>query len=179
MTKKKSTPAKRSAHRVLLMSAGRETGARFDKTSAKKRISFLLDLLCDTPSSVNIRFCGLEEMRHTNASFRKKDKPTDVLSFPAMPGQREEYGDPASQLSLGDLLVCIPVCASQARTRRHSLAREVERMIVHGLVHLRGLDHERGDAAWRVMSALEKALLRELDSAFGKPQWAIDTESDE
>ena len=149
------------------------TGARVrllvDKAELTRRVSFLLGLLCDGPSSVNVRFCGSEEMRGVNASFRGKDVPTDVLSFPAGPGFSDTSVRGRPLYSLGDLLVCVPVCHAQARVHRSTHAGEFQKMIVHGLVHLKGFDHERSDAAWRVMSALEKALVKQVDAAFGAP----------
>jgi rRNA maturation RNase YbeY len=72
---------------------------------------------------------------------------------------------------LGDVAVCAEVCAEQARRHRCTLAEEIERMIVHGLVHLLGLDHERSPAAFKVMSALEKSIRSELKIEFGAPDF--------
>lgn len=142
------------------------------ETSAlRARVAFALSLLCDVPSSVNVRFCDTEEMRHTNATFRGKDAPTDVLSFPAAPGFSDTSKRGRVLYSLGDLLVCLPVCERQARAHRLDPSREIEKMILHGLVHLKGFDHERSDASWRVMTSLEKALVREIEGALGQPSY--------
>ncbi|MCA2961283.1 MAG: rRNA maturation RNase YbeY [Silvanigrellales bacterium] len=142
-----------------------------DKVALRARVGFALNLLCDSPSSVNVRFCDAEEMRHTNAAFRGKDAPTDVLSFPAVPGFSDTTKRGRLLYSLGDLLVCLPVCERQARAHRLEPSREVEKMILHGLVHLKGFDHELSDASWRVMSSLEKALSREVVRAMGQPRY--------
>lgn len=175
VTSKSETHARRPLrplHKVAWIVSGRDADVRIDASAATRRVAMLLDLMCDTPTAVNIRLCGLDEMQETNRNFRGKDAPTDVLSFPAAPGASDDPSARRKRVGLGDLLVCPPVCARQAKARRLTLAQELERMIVHGLVHLRGFDHERGDAAWRVMSALEKALLRELQRALGAPEWA-------
>lgn len=177
---------KKIRHKVTLVSAGRSCGFKLLRAHAVSRIQFLLGYLCDFPSAVNIRFCDAAEMQQTNAAFRGKNSSTDVLSFPAVPGTLHEAENnnetgiiikklnPNSVYALGDLLVCVPVCRIQARQRGHSLAQEMERMIVHGLVHLKGFDHERGEAAWRVMSALEKALLKQLRAELNEALWAED-----
>ena len=134
-----------------------------------------MNLVCDFPSALNIRFCDSLEMQQTNLMFRGKDKVTDVLSFPSVPGTQEQSAGSKVLYALGDLLVCVAVCRKQAKQHRLSLSQEIEKMIVHGLVHLRGFDHERGDASWRTMSVLEKALVKELKSAHGEPNWAQDT----
>jgi probable rRNA maturation factor len=142
-----------------------------DLRAFKARVARVLELLCDNDSSVNIRLCGLEEMRAANASFRGKDYATDVLSFPAVPGFSDTRWRGRLLYSVGDLLVCLPVCHKQARERRVDVSRELEMLVIHGLVHLKGLDHERSEAAWRVMSGLEKALAKELTSALGEPSY--------
>jgi len=140
-----------------------------DARAFKARVTFLLDLLCDQDTSVNVRLCDAQEMRASNASFRRKDYATDVLSFPAVPGFSDTVSRGRMLYSLGDLLVCLPVCEKQARARRVDVARELESLVIHGLVHLKGLDHERSDAAWRAMSVLEKALAKELTRELGEP----------
>ena len=167
-------------HKVTLVSAGRSCRIKLVRKQAQVRIQFLLSLLCDFSSGVNIRFCDSKEMLATNLSFRGKNKATDVLSFPALPGTPyEETGHAVhskTTFALGDLLVCVPVCRLQAKQHRASLSQEMERMIIHGIVHLRGLDHERSEAGWKVMTALEKALIKELNSQFHEPSWATDLE---
>ena len=85
-------------------------------------------------------------VRALNREFRKKDKPTDVLSFPA-----EEPG------YLGDVVISSGVAARQARAAGHSLATELRVLALHGLLHLLGYDHERDDGQ---MARLERRLRR-------------------
>jgi len=139
------------------------------KRELVERVEFALGVLCDFPSSVNLRFCGEDEMRETNSAYRGKEKSTDVLSFPASPGSSECVIRGRTLYALGDILICTPVCLAQARAHRVPFARELQKLIVHGLVHLKGLDHDRTDAAWRVMLSLEKALVKEMDAALGTP----------
>jgi probable rRNA maturation factor len=86
-------------------------------------------------------------VRALNRKFRKKDKTTDVLSFPA-----EEPG------YLGDVVISSGVAARQARAARHSLATELRVLALHGLLHLLGYDHERDDGQ---MARLERRLRRQ------------------
>ena len=85
-------------------------------------------------------------VRALNRKFRKKDKGTDVLSFPA-----EEPG------YLGDVVISSGVAARQARAAGHSLATELRVLALHGLLHLLGYDHERDDGQ---MARLEHRLRR-------------------
>jgi probable rRNA maturation factor len=68
----------------------------------------------------------------------KKDKPTDVLSFP--------LGDkgPDGKYYLGDIVIAVPVAARQAREKGHGLDRELRVLAVHGFLHLLGYDHDAG-----------------------------------
>lgn len=93
-------------------------------------------------------------IRVLNREWRRKDRPTDVLSFPA--------GEPppgsTGPRHLGDVIVSLDTARRQARARRHRLADELDLYLVHGLLHLLGHDHHRGPDARR-MAALESRLL--------------------
>jgi probable rRNA maturation factor len=96
---------------------------------------------------VTIRIVGRAEGRRLNRRFRKKDYATNVLSFP--------YG------STGDLVLCHPVIAREAREQGKSVRAHYAHLVVHGMLHLRGLEHGRR------MEAREIKLLRR--SGFRNP----------
>ena len=87
---------------------------------------------------VTLAFVGSTAMRTLNRRFRKKDRPTDVLSFPL--GKR----GPDGRHYLGDIVIAVPVAFRQAREKGHSLKRELELLAVHGFLHLLGFDHGAG-----------------------------------
>lgn len=146
---------------------------QFSLPDIKKRMQFVLGLMCENPTEVCFRFCDREEMLTMNSQFRGKNHATDVLSFPHTPNFPLILDQEACQNScyLGDILICVPVCIDQAKKAKISLGQELEKMMIHGLVHLKGFDHERGEAAWVVMSGLEKLLQKELTQEMGKPTW--------
>lgn len=144
----------------------------FSVSDLKKRMIFILSLICENSTEVSFRFCDDDEMKMTNTQFRGKDYATDVLSFPHINEPFSFSDAKAKQFCyLGDILICIPVCINQAKKAKISLDQELEKMMIHGLVHLKGFDHERGDSAWRVMSGIEKLLQKELIQQMGKPKW--------
>ncbi len=87
---------------------------------------------------MTLAFAGDAEVRRLNRKFRRKDKPTDVLSFPL-----REKG-PDGHFHLGDIIIAVPRAAAQARELGHSLRRELEYLTAHGFLHLLGFEHFRG-----------------------------------
>lgn len=96
---------------------------------------------------VSIVFVGDDEMKSLNRKYRGKNKTTDVLTFPA-----EDDDSPGGSRQLGDIVISIDQAKRQAADEGHSLAAEVRYLIVHGLLHAYGHDHETDDGA---MNALE------------------------
>ena len=90
----------------------------------------------------SVLLTGDERLRALNLQFRGIDKPTDVLSFPAFPGAPE--GNQG-----GDLAISLETAAAQARDHGHPLQTEVKVLILHGLLHLAGYDHERDQGQMR------------------------------
>lgn len=101
---------------------------------------------------VTILLTGDEEIRELNAQFRHKDKPTDVLSFP---------GDPKlERRQAGDIAISLDTARAQAREMGHDLATEVKVLILHGMLHLAGYDHESDRGQMRRLEAKLRAELR-------------------
>lgn len=111
----------------------------------------LLEAVGEVHSSVSVSFVGDTAMRKLNKEFRGKDAATDVLSFPL-------YGAPAQAPSpegalksmrperlLGDIVVSLDTASRQAAQYDATLENEVRRLLIHGLLHLLGHDHERDD----------------------------------
>lgn len=110
---------------------------------------------------VSVLFCADARMRSLNRRYRGKDKSTDVLAFPAGPGSRG---------FLGDIVISVPYAAREARRRADTRSREIDRLLLHGFLHLMGYDHEADEGQ---MDALEGRLRRRLglaSEAAGKPR---------
>jgi probable rRNA maturation factor len=91
---------------------------------------------------VSVLLTGDEQLRTMNLQFRGVDKPTDVLSFPALP-------EAANGGQGGDLAISLETAAIQATDHGHPLQMEVKVLILHGLLHLAGYDHERDQGQMR------------------------------
>jgi probable rRNA maturation factor len=96
-------------------------------------------------------------MRELNRDWRGRDRPTDVLSF----AQRDGDGGAPDQL-LGDVVISVDTARRQAEERGESLAREGERLLIHGVLHLLGYDHEVSEREARRMQRRERALAQRL-----------------
>jgi probable rRNA maturation factor len=103
------------------------------------------------PLSLGVRFASDREVRRVNRDYRGKDKPTDVLSFPG------ELGEAAEGCHVGDILISVPTARRQAEARGHSTEREVKVLLLHGLLHCLGYDHEADQGE---MERLERRLRR-------------------
>lgn len=116
--------------------------------------------------AVTLRVVSPGESRRLNRTWRGKDKPTNVLSFPAL--QFESAGKargpearlPANEpVQLGDVAICASVVAREAREQRKPPRAHWAHMVVHGILHLLGYDHER-DRDAKIMEARETRLLK-------------------
>ncbi len=93
-------------------------------------------------AAVNVSVVGDHEMRHLNNCHRGRNKVTDVLSFRYAEGARFPVPAGSDDVSLGDIVICLPQVRRQAQTVGRPVAAEFSLMIVHGVLHLMGFDHE-------------------------------------
>lgn len=110
------------------------------------------------------RFVSDREMRQLNRHYRNKDSTTDVLSFegdyqPSAPGSPQSApAEPAPRLDhLGDVVIAVPTARRQALEAGHGIEREIQELLLHGVLHCLGHDHETDDGT---MERLERRLRR-------------------
>ncbi|NWK72974.1 rRNA maturation RNase YbeY [Acinetobacter cumulans] len=116
----------------------------------------------DTQSDCEIGIACVdnEESHKLNLEYRKKDKPTNVLSFPSdLP---DEMAAVLDVFPIGDLVICIPVVLREANEQQKAPLTHFTHMLVHGTLHLMGYDHETSEADAEEMEALEIAILAKL-----------------
>ena len=104
--------------------------------------------------TVNVFITNSATMRSLNARFRGKNKPTDVLSFPA----GHSSGRRSDKFS-GELAICAEIAATNAKRLGHTTALEIKVLVLHGILHLAGFDHERDNGQ---MARKEEKLRRNL-----------------
>jgi len=128
----------------------------------EKKLLDVLDLLM-TEQVLNDRilslfFCSVETMVQLNGTYRKKEKPTDLLSWLYLDGDTQLN---TPEETWGELVYCIDVIYKQATASGWALEDELLRLSVHGLVHLLGYDHEN-DSEETTMLGIEKKLLERI-----------------
>jgi probable rRNA maturation factor len=106
-------------------------------------------------AEITLRFVDQNEARRLNRRYRRRDRPTNVLTF--------VYDDERDVLR-GDIVLCAPVLRREAREQGKALAAHCAHLIVHGTLHLQGYDHENDAGAAR-MEAQETAILARLGYA--------------
>lgn len=112
----------------------------------------LLHLLGEGDADVSIGFIGDTRMRQLNREYRQQDRTTDVLAFAYREAPR------AASSVLGDIVISVPAARRQAKALEHSLDEEVLRLLIHGVLHLVGYDHERSSREARRMQRKEVGL---------------------
>ncbi|MBT5542186.1 MAG: rRNA maturation RNase YbeY [Gammaproteobacteria bacterium] len=110
----------------------------------------------DLPLGITIRVVGNTEGRLLNKKFAKKNKSTNVLSFIGNASEERKLGiDPPF---LGDIIICLPVVETEAKEQGKNFIDHLYHMIIHGFLHLIGLDH-KNDQEESIMTSIEKKVL--------------------
>lgn len=136
----------------------RQRLARIDRRRVERLASETLAALGRADASLTIAFVRDLAIRNLNLEFRGKDSATDVLSFPAF-DQHENDSPAAEDQSLGDVVISTDTALVQAREAGHSFERELSELLIHGVLHLRGFDHETDKGE---MNRIELSLRRKL-----------------
>lgn len=139
-----------------------EEGA-VDTSEVEKDLDALLAYL-NEDGDFSIHFITDEEMRNLNNSFRGKDEPTDILSFaindgdefPLMEGEERE---------IGDIFISVESMKRNAEFFSISAGEELRRLLVHGLLHLRGMDHSSNDFSSEPMLIEQERIMKALEWA--------------
>jgi len=124
-------------------------------------------LLLDTPAlvEVSLRLTSDAEVQGLNRQYRGKDRPTNVLSFPMVqPDLLETVAENSDdgEVLLGDIVLAHGVCAAEAADKGVSVEDHATHLVVHGVLHLLGYDHEQGEAQAEAMEEIERAALATL-----------------
>ncbi len=128
----------------------------FDQARRDRQARAILSDVGEASAELGILFVGDQRMRSLNRQYRGKDRTTDVLAF----AMRE--APHSSSSLLGDVVIAVPTAARQAKEGQRSLDEELTVLLVHGILHLCGYDHERSEKEARRMHRRERMILGSL-----------------
>lgn len=150
------------------MILNQQSRARVDLAAARALVARLGCILGLVDREFNVCFVDDDRIAELNRDFRGRHHATDVLSFPwrdcesSVPSEHHAQGAGVDDLGafLGDVVISIEAARRNAAAERHALGREINWLVLHGLLHLLGMDHERDNGE---MIALEYDLRARLD----------------
>ncbi len=126
-------------------------GSRVDVRVLRRRARMILKAIGESRSELSIALVADSEIKSLNGQWRNQPRATDVLSFSLIEGDHADWRGGM----LGDVVISVETASVQAKERHRSLDETVGRLLVHGVLHLIGHDHEDDDEA-REMAAEER-----------------------
>jgi probable rRNA maturation factor len=116
---------------------------------------------------VSVKFTGNNVVQALNAGYRNKAKPTNVLSFPMIDPELLDSISAADngEILLGDVVLAHGICLEEAEERGIGIETHAAHLVVHGVLHLLGYDHDRGDEDAETMENVERAALASMGIA--------------
>jgi rRNA maturation RNase YbeY len=136
----------------------RQRTVRINTPQVKRQLLRVMTYLNCQDRELSVVFASDHLLHELNRTYRGKDRPTNVLAFPQEP---IDTVGPSAGL-LGDVIIALPTADREAQTLEQPLETRVVYLLIHGLLHLLGHDHEQSDAAQQRMEALEQELLAYL-----------------
>ena len=124
----------------------------------------------DSRTELSLVITGQERIRQLNLSYLGKDEPTDVLAFAMLSGQTQDefvpfVTPPDGIKHLGEVIISYPQAVSQAKEHQHSVKRELAILIIHGVLHLLGYEHDKPELESE-MRARETEILSHIEREF-------------
>jgi probable rRNA maturation factor len=137
-----------------------QKGVKLDRTGLRRDVRKILDLLGTGQRELSLMIVDDEGIQTINRDYLRRDRPTNVIAFSLTEG---DFGD-VNPGVLGDVVVSAQTAAREARTAGIPIEDAILYLIIHGILHLAGYDHEgpKGIARARIMSAVQQAVFFEI-----------------
>ncbi|MFZ0613752.1 MAG: rRNA maturation RNase YbeY [Desulfobacterales bacterium] len=136
----------------------RQSRHRISHAKIRKKARAILDALGSPEAELSILFVDDADIAEMNRQYLNRPGPTNVISFPMREG---EFADVSPEL-LGDVVISIDTAARESAAAQMTLETRVDELLVHGILHLFGYDHEKNSAAARVMAKKSAAMMEML-----------------
>lgn len=134
---------------------------RFDRKRLLRLAQAMLKIIEEPLAEMSVSFVGDRRMRRLNHRFRHKDRSTDVLAF-AFREAKAPHTFKLVGAHLGDVVIALPTAQRQAKAARRPLEEELVALLIHGVLHLCGYDHEQSRAEALRMQRKERQMRRRL-----------------
>ncbi len=146
------------AGKILI--ASNQKLVKLDRVGLRRDVRKILELLGAGQKELSLMIVDDEEIRKINRDYLRRDRPTNVIAFSLTEG---DFGD-VNPGVLGDAVVSVDAAAREARTAGIPIEDSILYLIIHGILHLAGYDHEgpKGIARARIMSAVQQAVFFEI-----------------
>jgi probable rRNA maturation factor len=148
---------------MAVLVSGTVSAKGIDRRTLARKAKATLEALGLGGSELSVSLVRDDEIRELNHRYRGKDHATDVLAFALREG---EFGAVGS--ALGDVVISVDTARRQAREHRGALPDEVDRLLVHGILHLAGYDHEMSPREERRMQRKERDVRARLRRTFSR-----------
>jgi probable rRNA maturation factor len=142
---------------MAVLVSGTISARGIDRRVLGRQATIVLEGLGLAESELSLALVRDVEIRRLNRAYRGRDRPTDVLSFSLREG---EFGGVAR--ALGDVVISLETAKRQGRENGLTLGEEVSRLLIHGILHLVGYDHETSPRDERRMKRKEREMLRRI-----------------
>ncbi len=154
----KKSQEKPKAGKILI--ASNQKLVKLDRTGLRRDVRKILELLGTGQQELSLMIVDDEGIRTINRDYLRRDRPTNVIAFSLTEG---DFGD-VNPGVLGDVVVSVETAAREARTAGIPVEDAILYLIIHGILHLAGYDHEgpKGIARARIMSAVQQAVFFEI-----------------
>jgi probable rRNA maturation factor len=158
--KNKTIKAGKKQKAGAILIAGRQKLVKLDRAALRRDVRKILELLGGGERELSLLFVDDEGIRTINRDYLRRDRPTNVIAFSLTEG---DFGD-VNPGVLGDVVVSVDAAAREARTAGIPIEDATLYLIIHGILHLAGYDHEgpKGIARARIMSAVQQAVFFEI-----------------
>jgi len=134
---------------MIKLEINNQTSFKIQKNKLKRAARIISRYFKIKDKRVSVGVVDKKEMKKLNKKYRKKDKATDVLSFAG----EDDY--------LGEIIICAPMAGKQAEKFNHSFHRELQFLLIHGLLHVLGFEH-KSEKGKRQMEKTQKIIMDKL-----------------
>jgi probable rRNA maturation factor len=157
---KKKIKTKKMQKAGAIQIASNQKLVKLDRAGLRRDVRKILELLGTGQQELSLMIVDDEGIRTINRDYLRRDRPTNVIAFSLTEG---DFGD-VNPAVLGDVVVSVETAAREARAARIPVEDAILYLIIHGILHLAGYDHEgpKGIARARIMSAVQQAVFFEI-----------------